>query len=51
MLVNAHYRYNYKGNVMKSVIITGYPAKVKGFSKPNQPFDYYYYHTTPYIAR
>ena len=51
VLVNANYRYNYKGNVMKSVIITGYPAKVKGFTKPTQPCDYYYDHATPYIAR
>lgn len=49
VLVNASYRHIYKGNSLKSILITGYPAKVKGFSKPTQPFDYYFRHDIPCV--
>ncbi|MBO4455972.1 MAG: hypothetical protein J5759_05960 [Bacteroidales bacterium] len=49
VLVNASCRTTYSGLRIKSIIITGYPATVKEFSKPTEPYDYYFYHDTPYI--
>ena len=49
VLVNASCRTTYSGDKLKTIIITGYPATVKEFNKPSQPYDYYFYHDTPYI--
>ena len=49
VLINANCRTIYSGLRLKSIIITGYPATVKEFTKPDQPYDYYFYHDTPYI--
>ena len=49
VLVNANCRTIYRGMRLKSIIVTGYPAIAKTFTKPTQPYDYYFYHTTPYI--